>query len=252
MSYNIPHILPKPNTKNPKPYLHQAFTLLELAISITIIALLVAAVTAGQNIKHRLALNQVVDDISNFNSASSQFVTTYAGLAGDLYNAESLLGEANVGNETVDGNGDGNGDGDSTLETNLTSPTRDETLLYWQHLAVAGFITGSFDASTTGNGGMYEGQFKNVYYQPNTDSSQDDDLYFLVSRVTSSTVGRGAFTTKEAFDYDSKYDDSDPETGTVRAVDGNEQTQYDCVTSGGEYNLSNTEDNACALKFYVE
>ena len=233
--------------------MHQrAFTLLEIAISITIIALLVAAVTAGQNIKHRLALNQVMDHIAGFNSANSQFTSTYGGLAGDLYNAETLLGEANIGNETVDGNGDGNGDGDNTLETNLTSPNRDETLLFWQHLAVAGLLSGSFDASTTGAGGMYEGTLKNMFYQPNTNSSESNALYFLASRITSSTVGRGIFTTKEAFNFDSKYDDSNPASGSIRSVDGNDQTQYDCVTESSEYNLTNTETNACAIQFYVD
>lgn len=230
----------------------KAFSLLELSISIAIIALLIAAVTAGQNIKHRLELNQIMDDISNFNTASSQFITTYGGLAGDLFNAETALGEVNIGNQNADGNGDGNGDGDNSLETNLTTPNRDETLLFWQHLAVAGLVSGSFDGTSTGQGGMYESPLKNTYYQPNTDAAESNALYFLASNVTDNTIGRGAFTTKEAFDYDRKYDNNDPETGIIRAADGNDQSTYDCVSAGGEYNLSNHEANACVIRFYVQ
>lgn len=230
----------------------KGFSILELSISVAIIALLVAAVTAGQNIKHRLQLSQVIDDLGLLNGAATSFESTNGGLAGDLYNAESQLGEANVGNKTIDGDDDGNGNGNEILEDDLSSPDRNENLLFFQHLAAAGLISGTFDGTTIGEGGLYEASLKNTYFFPDTDDDDDNRLFFLVSRVLSEAVGNGIFTTKEAYDFDTKYDDGAPLTGTIRGLDGTDQTAHDCITEDDSYNLSNAEENACALRFYVE
>lgn len=226
-------------------------TILEMAISITIIALLAASVTAGMALKDQLALNQVIEDISNFNTALQEFEETYEGLPGDLWNAEERFGEANVGNMIVDGLSDGNGNGDKELDTG--SP--DETLLFWQHLAVAGLIDGTYDGVTDGVGGRPAGSMKNSIYRATTINigtvATQGDLHIVLSKLND----EGLLSTKQAFDFDTKYDDGDPETGIIRAEDGSNETAEDCVTGSSpnlNYNLSNngSDEFPCILHFY--
>ena len=227
------------------------FSLLELSISIAIIALLITAVVAGQSIKQRLALHQMIEDMGILNTASKEFKTAYKGLAGDLFNAETVFGQDKLGNKVLDHQGDGNGNGNNILEDNLTSPARNEKLLFWQHLSAAGLITGTYDGSSLGSSGMYLSPFKDTYYEPNTDSHAGNRLYFRISTLSAGALGYGAFTTEDAFNYDTKYDDGNPTTGTIRALESTGQVTGNCMTAGG-YNLAYTAKNACQLLFYVE
>lgn len=229
----------------------KGFSLLEITISLTIIALLIAAITAGQSVKHRSELNSVMDDITTINSANTNFRDTYGSMAGDVFNAETLFGETNVGNKVADGDLEGNGNGNNKLEDDLTSPTRNEKLLFWQDLAAAGLISGTYDGATIGEAGMYASQLKDIYYYPETDSDNNDVLYFLASRVISGDAGNGAFTTKETFDYDTKYDNGIPNSGIIRTEDGIDQDAGACITDN-DYNLTYTGNYACVIKFYTE
>lgn len=211
----------------------KGFTLLELSISIAVIAFLIAAVTAGRGVKHRLELNQVMEDISNFSQSLQQFEATYGGIAGDLWNAETAFDAINTDN------GNGNAELDEL-------PT-DETLLLWQHLALAGLIEGTYDA-TAGDSGQPSGSLKGSLYRARTLWNGDHGgIYFTAEK---NAAGNGLFTTKEAFDFDSKHDNSDPNSGSIRATDGANATAEDCVTSAGEYNLSNEDATPCVLHFF--
>lgn len=232
--------------------LSAGFSLLELSISIAIVALLVTAVIAGQSIRHRLELNRLIDDVGILNHAAKEFKNAYGGVAGDMYNAESLFGQENIGNKVADNAEDGNGNGNARLEGDLSSPTRNEKLLFWQHLAAAGLITGEYDGQTIGSGGLYTSPFKDVFYEPSTDGNDHNRLYFTVSRLSNGILGNGTFTTQEAFDYDTKYDDGNPITGTIQGLDGSDQTAGACVTNSNNYNLANSEKNLCQVRFYVE
>lgn len=228
---------------------HKGFSLLELSISITIIALLVAAVTAGQSIKHRLELNQIIDGIDNIRAAIATFKENQgspAHIPGDY-----SLAVAKLSNGGTTENGNGNG----VLETG--SPN--EELLFWEHLSLDGLIEGSYDGTTNGPGGRPATSIKGGLYGVHNFSqavvgdatppnpSTPDPIYITVEK---GSAGNGLFTTKEAFDYDSKYDNSDPDTGSIRATDGADAAINDCVTAGGEYNLSNDSNSPCVLHFF--
>lgn len=216
----------------------KGFSLLELSISITIIAFLVAALVAGQNIKTRLELNQVVEDISNIKTAVEQFETTYGSIPGDMWNAEGSFGASVTEN----------GDGDTTLETGAPS----ERLLFWQHLALAGLIEGTYDGVSTDENGRPSGSLKNSLFGVSTEwpigLATHGDVYYSAEK---DAAGNGLFTTKEAFDFDGRYDDSNPTTGTIRATDGADAAAEDCVVlATTNYNLSNTSNTPCVLHFF--
>ncbi len=220
----------------------RGFSVLELTMSLTVIAMLVAAVTTGASLKHSLELSQVVDDISNITRAVSSFRSTYIYYPGDFPSAEERLGSTS----TDDGNGNGFLGTSEGVDTNTN-----ETLLFWQHLQLAGLIEGSYDGATNGIGGLMQGPLK---YSVFTVTKASGGLMTItVSKIGSAggAPGYGLFTTKEAFDYDGKYDDNNPTTGTIRASDGTGETAGDCV-SGGAYNLTNTSETPCVVSFQIE
>lgn len=231
----------------------RAISLLEMSITLTIISLLIAAILTGQNMKHRLELNQVITDISTITSSVKQFKDVYANnIPGDFATAASTLGST-----TSDG------DGNTYLATALVeSPTvfdqrnTSEELFFWQHLQLAGFISGTYDGTTTGAGGLMATQMKYGFYLarktvnfPTAAVNPTGKLLIQVSKFN----GSGLFSTKEAYDFDSKYDNNDPIglTGTITAEDGVGAVAGDCVT-GGAYNTTNIGSTPCVLYFNLE
>ena len=214
----------------------KGFSIVEVAISLTIIGMLVSFVIAGQNIKDNLELSNVIDDISEIKTAVADFQSANGSYPGDMYNAEASFG--------VDNTDNGNGDGD--LGTSEGTGTNDnETLLFWQHLALAGLISGSYDGATDGKGGRMETPMKHGLYGV-VKASAASDMYITVSKASL----EGLFSTKQAYDYDLKYDDGDPEAGTVRAVDGTSDTG-NCIDTGA-YKLTNNSGTPCVMYFYIE
>ena len=164
-----------------------AFSLLEMAITITIISLLIAAVLAGKDMKHRQELNQVATDIAAINTAVTQFKSIYSNYyPGDFYTSDTGT------NSLFSTSGNGN----NILDTG----TPDETLLFWQHLNQADLIPGSYDGTNSDARGLMETPFKNSFYfahknvnAPSAAINPDGRLLIQVSQLD----GSGVFTTKE-------------------------------------------------------
>jgi len=225
----------------------QGFSILEMAISLTIIGLLVSAVTVGQNVKHSLELNLIVDDVEAINLATQEFQATHGSLPGDMYNAESVFGTGATDN--------GNGDGDLGT-TDGPGTNKNEKLLFWQHLSLAGLMDGTYDGATNSSASRKTGQMRDSIYDISK-STYNSSLNVTASKANAATAagGLGLFTTKEAYDYDVNYDDGDPETGTIRGADGSDASAGDCiagVTPNLTYNVSNTVETPCIVTFYFE
>lgn len=219
----------------------RGFSLLEMSITITIISLIIAAIVTGQNMKKRQELNQIITDIGTITSGVAQFKTLYSNtLPGD-----SALAVASFGGGTSNGNGD----------NDLDTGTPNEELFFWQHLQLAGLITGTYDGTTSGAGGQMATQQKYGYYFAH--KATGGRLYIQVSKVG----GYGLFTTKEASDFDIKYDDGSPSfvnptttTATISAADGTGETAGNCVTVAATniYTKTNLNGTPCVLNFYLE
>lgn len=215
------------------------FSLLEMSISLTIISLIVAAILTGQNIKKRAELNQIITDISTISSAAKQYKDLYGNaLAGDDLSAESNFGAANTDN----------GNSDSDLDTG----TPNEELLFWQHLSLAGLISGTYDGVTPGSGGQMATPLKYGYYSAH--KAAGGRLYIELSKVGS----YGILTTKEASDIDAKYDNGTPTISAstyMAAGDGTGETAGNCVNTGATpytYNTTNASGTPCRMFFYLE
>jgi len=210
------------NKKNTK-----GFSILEISISLTIIALIVAAIVAGQNLKRRAELNQIIEDISVFNTSIVEFENTHNGLPGDLWNAENLFGASNTDN----------GDGNNQLQLAA------EPFLFWQHLQLAGLIDGTYN----GTSDKPQGPLKRSQYTIYTETISKIGHGHLRIHFHNTTADLGILTIKEAFNIDTKYDDGDPTTGTIRATNEG-GTCY--VIASSAYNLG-TKGDICNLSFFL-
>ena len=155
----------------------KGFSLLELAIVISIIGILLGGIIGGQSLIKASKLNSITTDVEKYKNAISIFKDRYNGLPGDITNATALWGAAAVpascattqgtGTQTCDGNGDG------VIGTSFSN----EMFRAWQQLANAGLIDGVF----TGVGGA--GGATEALPGQNVPSSKVDQAGFTVANL---------------------------------------------------------------------
>lgn len=123
-----------------------AFSLVELSIVLVILGLLTGGILAGQSLIRAAELRAVSTEYSRYLAAVQTFRDKYFALPGDMTGATKFWQEVSgVPNtcRTTQGTGTQtcNGDGNGYIEQTTGS---DEHHRYWQHLANAGLIEGSY------------------------------------------------------------------------------------------------------------
>lgn len=226
---------------------------------------------AGQNLIRASELRAVTTEFKNLQTAAHTFRDKYFALPGDMRNAEAFWGTmtsgtcpnatGGAGTQTCNGNGDGQITGSGAAsQTN-------ETFTFFQHLANAGLIEGSY-TGLSGSGGQSDAVVgTNVprsklgqagwwaTYQPLFgDGNQYRVNYgnYYQFGYDNGVGSTGAKTLKpeEAWNIDTKLDDGKPGQGKVIAkywdnacADATSNTDYD-----SDYRLTDTAEQ-CALYF---
>lgn len=117
------------------------FTLVELAIVMTIIGLLIGGVLKGQELLENSRMTALSRDIKSYQAAITTFRDIYKGVPGDLLTATSYITGCTAGNNCVNGDGSGrieSGDPGQWYH-NYDSL---ECFQAWKHLALAGLVQG--------------------------------------------------------------------------------------------------------------
>lgn len=251
----------------------EGFTLLELSISLLIMALLIGAVAGGTSMMRGAQLRSVLTESQKTRANLGLFKAKYSGLPGDLADATSLWGMApNASspaasdaacaalnkNSPSQGTRTCNGDGNSEINTGH------EEYRAWQQLANAGMQEGNYTgvgASTTAGVGWQAGincpksSFREacwrIFYLNNSNIGSfalfsgvyDAHYVSLWGGALTENTFTPAFTAAEISELDNKADDGKPGTGDILAPYGNASKPYETCT---QKTSANTASSAAA------
>jgi len=183
------------------------FTLVEIAIVLVIIGLLLGGALKGQELIENAKYNRVKSDYDQISAAVYSYQDRYQALPGDDPNAEANVdaptGQAGNGNGLING-----------AWNNINNPNL-ESRFIWQHLRLAGFITGTGLAQPRhAFGGMI---------------GIENDRFNIQGMV----MCFDNFDGEKARIIDLKFDDGAPGTGSVQAGgnNGNAAANYNDATA---------------------
>ncbi len=130
--------------------MNRGFSLVELSIVLVILGLLTGGILAGQSLIRAAELRSVSTEFNRYVAATQTFRDKYFALPGDMNNATKFWGDQATGTgacasaatpDGTPGTCDGNGNGNIQEGTN-------EGFRYWQQLALAGLVEGTFSGIT--------------------------------------------------------------------------------------------------------
>lgn len=202
----------------------KGFTLIELSIVLVIIGLIIGGVLVGRDLIRAAEIRTTFAQIESYKTAANTFKLKYNCMAGDCNEAVSLLPSG-----STTSNGNGNFKVGQIWGTN-------EGLFFWQHLALAELIPGSYTGTATGayvagvnypaaklGGGIGIGWFGDY----NAGGAVGAGLLFPANYGHTLFLGEEysdlssrvplfpLLTAPEAFSIDTKFDDGRPAYGTM-------------------------------------
>ena len=215
------------------------FTLVEIAIVLVIIGLLLGGILKGQELINSARVRNMADQNSGIQAAYFGFIDRYRLVPGDMSpaNACTIVGtavDANCGGTPTIG-GDQNGRIDQFEEIGAV----------WSHLAVSGFINGTFTGDTA-NAGEYTGGVNavpvvvpgNAYNFPiflGHTNDYDNGISADVPTVKLAYAFGAGAPASILRELDVKLDDSIPISGVVRVT----VSSANSGETGEEFGLAN-------------
>jgi prepilin-type N-terminal cleavage/methylation domain-containing protein len=217
------------------------FTLIEIAIVLVIIGLLLGGILKGQELITGAKVRNLISQVDGVKAAFFGFQDRYRAYPGDYSQAP-----ANIASVTAGGNG--NGRVEAILTPGTTSP---EELLVWDHLSHAGFITGTYTATSATAASSPATNPANPYnvliqlvYDPNYAEGANP-----VAGVSRHNVKTGSQVPVEIMaEVDRKVDDGRANTGGFRGSTysgggGVGSTTGACWESTGDWRTTSGEAN---------
>lgn len=252
--------------------MRHAFSLVELSIVLVILGLLTGGILTGQALIHAAELRSLMADRDRYLAAVHTFRDKYFALPGDMTNATAFWGIAagTTGSDsTCGGVGDAvktcNGNGNRMIDTSTSAPNISESLRFWQHLANAGLIEGTYTGIPAGGTpsnipgqNVPRTKYKESYFYPRyIGVLASNIIYFGLDYGNylsiSSSVNPPPLFPEDAWNIDTKSDDGNPATGTTIGTKGDNTyhctTAYFNVINTGEYNITENSTPSCGLYF---
>lgn len=226
----------------------KGFTLVELAIVMTIIGLLIGGILKGQELMLNARVTATIAQVRSYEAAATTFRDSFAALPGDMINAGNRLPgclvPANCNPGTAAGTGGNSIIGLPNWSTGWASQfsapattAQRETVLFWMHLLLADLISGVSQeglAATVAqfgvthpqariNGGFVVGYGDGLNDQPGGNASAATRPVGLLLALNTTpdaaltaVAGVQALTAAKAAQIDRKMDDGRPSTGFVQ------------------------------------
>ncbi|MFM9889853.1 MAG: type II secretion system protein [Rickettsiales bacterium] len=221
------------------PPAKQGFSLVELSIVLVILGLLTGGILAGQSLIRAAELRAVTTEFNRYVTATQTFRDKYFAAPGDMTNATAFWGDNNaacpdaaIANGTP---GTCNGNGDGLLNAAAAAGATGEQLQYWNHLALAGLIEGTY-SGLAGAGSQWEvvggtnaprSKLANGVWSAYNYSNYAGDAYAFAYDYGNylsfgapnppSIANNGIVSPEEAWNIDTKVDDGKPGQGRLVA-----------------------------------
>lgn len=251
--------------------MRHGFSLVELSIVLVILGLLTGGILAGQSLIRAAELRGIVTQHNNILAATRTFRDKYMALPGDFANATQFWGTAThcpgAYNQPSTTAATCNGDGDGLVEY-YDVATSHELHRFWQHLANAGLIEGSYTGVQTSSASVRS--YASGINAPSTKISNSvvsigsygnrtsGDPYWwqgnydnqLIMSLAADSNGYGVAMLRpdDMWNIDMKLDDGRPAQGKIRSYRKNFHTS--CTTTNveatSEYDLTGSTI-ACSL-----
>ena len=237
----------------------RGITITELAVVIVIISLLVIAVIGGRHIQQAAQLHGFSADLRRFHIAVDSFVDKYQYYPGDMPNAQDYWGVYDM--STSQGTVNGNGDGYVDLPDPAADPFAIESYRAWQHLVLAGYITGGYTGVAVSGGANNQSdigvnvpaaQRNQVGYVLRYGSLYEGSSHnaLIIGAFLSGGISyNAALSPVEMQSLDQKLDDGMARTGFLQGIEGQNVAAGLCVED--TYQLSQDEI-LCILSLRVD
>jgi len=132
------------------------FTLIEMSIVLVIIGFIIGGILAGRHLIYITQFRTIASELERYNTATMTFKTKYDALPGDMSNAQQMFGVTACADISLGGNNTCNGDGNGIIEYSDKNGDS-EGFRYWQHLALAGLIPGTYSGRDSSNTAYFSG-----------------------------------------------------------------------------------------------
>lgn len=247
---------------------NQGFTLVELAIVITIIGLLIGGVLKGQQMIANARLTATIAQVTSYKAAFHSFRDRFDNLPGDISFAQSRLPGCASASYCYNGNGDSRIGALMTPWVNANlAPLTTENTQFFKHLALADLISGvnpNADSPVWGKShpaAPVSGGFTIVQGNTATTSSLPFpaalwlrihgciDCAHIETMDGTTALGQ-PFAPSEAAYIDRKLDDGTPNAGSVRATAWPEPGLGQAACDGTAYNEAITR-KMCVMYFQM-
>ncbi len=261
-------------------FTRKGFTLVELAIVMTIIGLLIGGILKGQELLENARVTSTIAQIKSYDAAVTAFRDIYGALPGDLPNAGNKIPGCNENctPAAIDASGWGAGDGivgtfsgdGSVIGTqNPPVPAQSESWLMWVHLLKGNLVSGVTDAGIHGiiqrsfgvtepaakvGGGFWAENGRNISGTVPVSMSGltlvlDTPAPRNISDIPEDAIpNSGVMIPSRAAQLDRKMDDGRPSAGAVKAM-GNRSGF--CTTSDDAY-AESASSKDCSLLIGIQ
>lgn len=193
------------------------FSLIELSIVMIIVGIIMAGVFKGQDLIEAARLQSTVSEMNRIKMLILQYHDQFGYWPGNDHQASQRFG-----------NGVQSGNGNGLIQDR-------ESAEVWRHLHAAGLL--EMDCSPSPKIG---GQLT-VKGNPDPNLSGN----WIILSEQSGTL-RPILTPKQAMTLKAKMDESDPQKGNLRVINGHGTNGNACI-NGSAYNLQNTNQACCVM-----
>ncbi len=127
--------------------INKGFSLLELSVTLAVIALIAAVILIGKDLIEAAKAREFVVSLEKYSTAKNVFKEKYGYLPGDFPNAEEYFSLPKIANGESAfrlENGNGNNKLDLAAVNSFSAEASGDALFFWNHLEAAKLIDGSY------------------------------------------------------------------------------------------------------------